>query len=211
MIKRLLHIASFAVLAYSGSLSAHCQMPCGIYHDDMVFDQVDQYIETMYKCMSILNENKSASVREKNEFIRWVLQKEKASDEAAGIITTFFLQQKIKPGEDDTIKRITSAHKLLFLLVSIKQNVDLKFVEDFGDEWEKFKLMFHVEGYECKVEQIKLKKRQELLKKNGGSAPKDHDHEDHDHDHDHFHDHDHTHDDHEHDQTYDNGSKATKK
>lgn len=194
MIKRFLHIATFAAFAYSGSLSAHCQMPCGIYHDDMVFDQIDQYIETMYKCISVLNENKFANVRDKNEFIRWVCQKEKASDEAANIITTFFLQQKIKPGEDDTVKRITSAHKLLFLLVTIKQNVDLKFVEEFANEWEKFKLMFHVEGYECKVEQIKMKKRQELSKKMGDTSSINQDH-DHPHDHDHpDHDHDHPHD-----------------
>lgn len=194
MINRALYIATLAVFAYSGSLSAHCQMPCGIYHDDMVFDQIDQYIETMYKCASILKENKFANVREKNEFIRWVFQKEKASDEAASTITNFFLQQKIKPGEDDTVKRVTSAHKLLFLLVSIKQNVDIKFVEEFAEEWEKFKLMFHVEGYECKVEQIKMKKRQETLKKNSLTQPVDHDHN-HDHDHDHDYDHDHDHED----------------
>ncbi|MBA3815692.1 MAG: hypothetical protein H0X29_04070 [Parachlamydiaceae bacterium] len=194
MIKRVLHIATFAILTYSGSLSAHCQMPCGIYHDDMVFDQIDQYIETMYKCVSILKENKSSSARDKNEFIRWILQKENASNDVSSTLTTFFLQQKIKPGEDDTNKRIISAHKLLFLLVAIKQNVDVKFVEEFADEWEKFKLMFHVEGYECKVEQIKMKKRQELMNSKGENPlTPNHNHEsDHDHDHD-SNDHDHVH------------------
>ena len=28
------------------TLTAHCQMPCGIYHDSMVYDQIDQYAET---------------------------------------------------------------------------------------------------------------------------------------------------------------------
>lgn len=190
MIKRLIYIATIAILSHSNALSAHCQMPCGIYHDDMVFDQVDQYVETMYKCISILNENKFTTPREKNEFVRWVVQKEKASDEVANIITTFFMQQKIKPGEDETIKRITCAHNLLFLLVAIKQNADLKFVEEFADKWETFKLMFHVEGYECKIEQIKMNKRQALLKKNEQSAVVEHSH-DHDHDHDHDHSHDH--------------------
>ncbi len=46
---------------------------------------------------------------------------------------------------------------MLFLLVAIKQNVDLEFVKEFTEEWEKFKLMFHIEGYECKIEEIKLK------------------------------------------------------
>lgn len=188
MIKRLVFIGTLATLFQTSSLSAHCQMPCGIYHDDMVFDQIDQYVETMYKAISILKDNKFDSVKDKNEFVRWVMQKEKASDDAADIITTFFLQQKIKPGEDDTVKRVTSGHKLLFYLVGIKQTVDLQMVEQFADEWEKFKLMFHVEGYECKVEQIKMKKRQDLINKTqqGNNQINSHNH-DHDHESDHKH------------------------
>lgn len=203
MTKGFFLIGLFAAALNTSSLSAHCQMPCGIYHDDMVFDQIDQYVETMYKAISILKENKSQTPKDRNEFIRWVMQKETASDEAAGIITKFFLQQKIKPDEDDTVKRISTAHKLLCLLVGIKQNVDLNMVEQFADQWEKFKLMFHVEGYECKVEQIKLRKRQEQEKKSALNDKKiDHNHDqalghshnhDHDHEHDHDHDHDHSH------------------
>ena len=133
-------------------------MPCGIYHDDMVFDQIDQYVETMYKGITVMNENKFSTVKEKNEFTRWVIQKESATGEAANLIVAYFLQQKIKPGEDDTTKRMLSAHKLLFLLVQIKQNADVQFVETFNNEWEKFKLMFHREGYECEMEKAKMKK-----------------------------------------------------
>lgn len=172
-------------------LGAHCQMPCGIYHDDMVYDLIDQYVETMIKAVSVLNKSKFETVRERNEFVRWVIEKEKESDKTADLLTTYFLQQKIKPAEDDTAKRVESAHKLLALLVSIKQNADAKIVEQFADEWEKFKLMFHVEGYECKIEQLKMKKRQAQLEKMEGHTH-DHDH-DHTHTHDHDHDHDHTH------------------
>jgi nickel superoxide dismutase len=175
----------FALLAQVNNVQAHCQMPCGIYHDDMVFDLIDQYVETMIKAVSVLKNSKFETVREKNEFIRWVCEKEKESNDAAKLITTFFLQQKIKPGEADTAKRVESAHKLLCMLVSIKQNTDVKLVEDFGDEWEKFKLMFHVEAYECKIEQIKMKKRQELLKQKGQAHDHDHDHDHEGHDHHH--------------------------
>lgn len=139
-------------------------MPCGIYHDDMVFDQIDQYVETMYKGITVISDNKFTTVADRNELVRWVGLKEHESDDAAHLITTYFLQQKIKPGESDTPKRLESAHRLLFLLVAIKQNVDLDMLQDFSDEWDKFKTMFHVEGYECKMENIKLKKRAELEK-----------------------------------------------
>lgn len=162
IIKTILTI--FFLTSFNELLIAHCQMPCGIYHDDMVFDQIDQYVETMFKGISVVNESKFSTVREKNEFIRWVMTKEKSSDETAQLILTYFLQQKIKPNEEDTEKKLVSAHKMLFLLVQIKQNCDLKIIDQFANEWEKFKLMFHVEGYECKIEMMKQQKRQELLK-----------------------------------------------
>ena len=170
-----------STLSLSSLINAHCQMPCGIYHDDMVYDQIDQYTETMYKGVSVLNDSKFATVKDRNEFVRWVMEKESASDEVASILTKYFLQQKIKPGEPDTTKRIVAVHKLLFLLVAIKQNASLEFVKEFTKEWDQFKLMFHQEGYECLVEEMKLKKE----------AAKRMEEEGHSHDHDHDHDHEH--------------------
>ncbi len=183
------------VLCSQSPLSSHCQMPCGIYHDDMVYDQIDQYIETMAKGITVMNDSKFATTQERNEFVRWVMEKDAASDDVSRVITEFFLQQKIKPNEQDTTKRVLSAHALLFYLVGIKQTVDMKVLNDFYEEWEKFKLMFHIEGYSCKLEQIKLKKwaeKKKALEGKGANQPSSDQH-DHDHDHDHEHDHEHTH------------------
>lgn len=143
-------------------LSAHCQMPCGIYHDNMVYDQIDQFVETVYKGITVLNDSKFSTVRERNEFVRWVGEKERACTDVSHLILTFFLQQKIKPDESDTVKRVVSAQKLLFILVNIKQNVDLENVKEFNAEWEKFKLMFHREGYECEMEKKEFKQLHDL-------------------------------------------------
>jgi len=171
MFKKLIHICFLMfTLLLQTELNAHCQMPCGIYHDDMVYDQIDQFVETVYKGISVMNDSKFSTVKEKNEFVRWVVQKENSCNEAADLITVYFLQQKIKPDESDTIKRLTSAHKLLFLLVAIKQNSDLEFVKQFNEEWEKFKLMFHREGYECEMEKLEFKQLNELRKKQSEAA-----------------------------------------
>ena len=201
MFKKVL-LGTLTGLFFHIQLIAHCQMPCGIYHDEMVFDQIDQFIETSVKGVSVMHDNKFTTVQDRNEFIRWVMQKEKSCNEIAELILTYFLQQKIKPGEEDTAKRVLSAHRLLFYLVQIKQTADLKVVNDFYEEWEQFKLMFHIEGYKCKVSQAKLKswneKREKLINQQTQNASSfedemhDHDH-DHD-DHDHYHDHDHHHD-----------------
>lgn len=171
-----------AFLSCTTLLTSHCQMPCGIYHDDMVFDQVDQYVETMYKGITVVNESKFSTIKDKNEFIRWIMQKEKESNETANLLLTYFLQQKIKPGEEDTVKKLTSIHKLLFLIVQIKQNADVNIVESFSNEWDQFKLMFHREGYECEMEKVKMKKIEEE-KKTAEAKKHTHDHHDHPHTH----------------------------
>lgn len=168
--KKFLLVGLCAIATWTTDLSAHCQMPCGIYHDDMVYDQIDQFVETVYKGITVLNESKFSTVKEKNEFVRWVGQKEKCCNEAADLITIYFLQQKIKPGEDDTVKRLVSAHNLLFLMVAIKQNTDLEYVKQFNAEWEKFKLMFHREGYECEMEKKEFKELDALRKAQGEKA-----------------------------------------
>lgn len=198
MLKFFLFTALLCCTLSQTQISAHCQMPCGIYHDEMVFDQVDQYIETMVKGISVLKEDKFKSIQDYNVATRWIILKEEASIEIADLITVYFLQQKIKPGEEDTTKKVISAHKLLFYLVQIKQLVDLRAVNDFYEEWEKFKLMFHIEGYKCKVSQLKLQKWREKQDQAGTSKSIDHTQvDDHDHDHEHDHrdgnDHGHTH------------------
>lgn len=156
-----LFLSGFVALMFKvGSLIAHCQMPCGIYHDEMVFNQIDQYIETMYKGITELKNSKFSTPFERNNFIRWVMLKDKASDEIANLITEYFLQQKIKPNEPDTVKRLVGAHNMLFELVAIKQNVDLKMLDAFADDWENFKQMFHVMNYECQIDIINRRKRQ---------------------------------------------------
>lgn len=135
--------------AFTLSLHAHCQMPCGIYHDQMIYDQVNQYYETMYKANMALKNNKLQTVEDYNQFVRWIMSKDHQSDEIANLLCTYFLMQKIKPGEEESAELVTSIHKLLHLIVGIKQTVGMNCVTDFGKEWDHFKFLFHPE-MECK-------------------------------------------------------------
>lgn len=128
-------------------------MPCGIYNDQMVYDQINEFEMTMFKCVKALEHNKFETLEERNQFIRWVMTKDKECDQASHTLCYFFLQQKIQP-IDDNIELVKSLHKLLFLIVAIKQNVDIKMVKEFGKEWAHFKELFHPE-LECKAPQKK--------------------------------------------------------
>lgn len=173
MLSKILQIVTASFLICCG-LNAHCQMPCGIYHDDMVYDQVDQYVETMVKAVAKIKDSKNNTPEARNEYVRWIMTKDRLSDQTANLITTYFLMQKIKPDDEDTAKKVVSAHKLLFQIVCIKQTVDFKSVSDFAEEWEKFKLFFHIEGYECAMEKKNLKLWDEKRKEYEEKAKNEH-------------------------------------
>ena len=126
-------------------LHSHCQMPCGIYDDALVFKYVDQYIETMQKGVKELNSLGSDTPNKRAQFIRWVALKEEQSNQVAELITTYFLQQVVKPVEESTPK-VLAIHRLLFLLVKIKQNSDDIQVNNFLKEWTQFKQFFSEKG-----------------------------------------------------------------
>lgn len=173
--KKLLFIAAAITILAHGNLMAHCQLPCGIYHDEMVFEEIDQYVETTYKAISVMLENKFDTVVDKNQFIRWTMEKEESSNLVARRLMEYFLQQKIKPGNDpETTAKVAAVHRLLFGLVQIKQNVDLSLVKKFGEEWEQFKLLFHSKDYECTMDMKRFEeekaKFEETQKKKGASS-----------------------------------------
>ena len=45
-----------------GQLSAHCQIPCGIYHDQMVIKGLEEDIETLTKSVNEINTNAKAII-----------------------------------------------------------------------------------------------------------------------------------------------------
>lgn len=157
-------ILSSIFLMRTFSLDAHCQMPCGIYHDDMIYDQIDQYVETMFKAIHELEENKFATPSERSQFVRWVMVKEKESDETARLLTTYFLQQKVKPDEPETAKRLAIIQKLLFLTVQIKQHIDIRCVKNFQENWIDLKLMYHNKDYECEMHKKEARELEALRK-----------------------------------------------
>lgn len=124
------------------TLAAHCQMPCGIYDDQMVYDKITEYYLTMFKAVKTLEHNELKNVDDYNKLVRWIALKDKMSDQTAELLTTYFLQQKLKPIKENR-DLVLSIHKLLFLTVAIKQNVDLGIVKEFGEEWDHFKSLFH--------------------------------------------------------------------
>ena len=76
---------------------AHCEIPCGIYDDEMRIQMILENITTIEKSMhQILSIEQSKSLNS-NQLVRWVMNKENHADDLQEIITQYFLTQRIKP------------------------------------------------------------------------------------------------------------------
>jgi nickel superoxide dismutase len=146
---QIVFVALFAVLALSGLFAyqayAHCQIPCGIYGDEMRFDMLNEHIATIEKSMNAINEMAKESKHEPNQLVRWVMNKDDHADQFSEIVHSYFLAQRIKSAEETDAKaykeythKLVLLHNMIVSAMKCKQTTDLanvkslkKLVKDF--------------------------------------------------------------------------------
>ena len=76
--KTYLAIATTALLTFSASprVSAHCQVPCGIYSDDTVLIDLQTHQATIEKAMSEIVVLSKDPGKNANQVTRWVVNNE---------------------------------------------------------------------------------------------------------------------------------------
>jgi nickel superoxide dismutase len=116
------------------TVKAHCQIPCGIYDDEMRFRMLEEHITTIEKSMNLVNELSAEPSKNANQLVRWVMNKEHHADEMVSIVTQYFLQQRLKPEEAETnpekwTARVKACHQILVYAMKAKQTTDLANIE----------------------------------------------------------------------------------
>ena len=125
----------FAVLLvslflYSGIVYAHCEIPCGIYDDEMRVKMIGEHIQTIEKSMKQINElEKAGHAHHSNQLVRWIMNKEDHANQLQEIVTQYFMTQRIKFDTKDYDKKLGMLHKMLVYTMKCKQTTDLKNVE----------------------------------------------------------------------------------
>jgi nickel superoxide dismutase len=125
-------LLSLAVIIVPQTISAHCQMPCGIYHDQMRIDMMNEDIETIEKAMNTINDISAAENKDYNQLVRWVDTKEAHAGSIMEIVTDYFMAQRIKPvdpsdkaGHDKYLKQLEKLHQIQVYAMKCKQTTDL--------------------------------------------------------------------------------------
>jgi len=129
-------VAAGLAIGGIGRAWAHCQIPCGIYDDPMRFAMMREHVTTVEKAMKQIVELGKAPGPNANQLVRWVTNKDHHADELAGIVTYYFLQQRVKPveGADKAaeaayLNQLVLCHRMLVTAMKAKQTTDLANVE----------------------------------------------------------------------------------
>jgi len=135
-----------AILILAGKKSqAHCEIPCGIYHDQLRIELLKEHIQTIEKSMLMIAELQQANEMDYNQLVRWIDNKEEHANKIQEIVTQYFMTQRIKPADpadkenyDKYIREITLLHELLIYSMKAKQSINLDVIYSLTEKTELF-------------------------------------------------------------------------
>lgn len=140
-------VLSFLVLI-SQKTYAHCEIPCGIYDDELRIALLKEHFITLEKSMVKIEELQKSEILNYNQIVRWVMNKEDHANKVQEIVQQYFLNQRIKPLDSSSDKftkyqrELTALHHLLVYSMKAKQTTDLMFIKKLNESLEQFEASY---------------------------------------------------------------------
>ncbi len=129
----------FCILLFTASFAAaHCEVPCGIYDDEMRINMIAEHIATIEKAMGQVADLQAKSPIDYNQVTRWVATKEHHANELQKIVSQYFLTQRIPPGTDSYMKKMSLLHKMLVSAMKSKQTIDRSHTKELNSLLKEF-------------------------------------------------------------------------
>ncbi len=120
------------------NLSAHCQVPCGIFDNNNVISSMHTDYVTIEKAIAQITELSKDPSANAHQITRWVMTKESHAQDIQDKVLNYFLAQRIKSPENDGEKelyaeKLTLCHELITTAMKCKQSTDVANVEKLHD------------------------------------------------------------------------------
>ena len=122
--------------------NAHCEIPCGIYDDQLRTKLIAEHAATIEKSMKQIMELSKAKPINYNQLERWVSNKETHATKIQNIISQYFLTQRIKPDQKKYAEKLTVLHKMLITAMKCKQTTDLSHVDALRAHLTNFEALY---------------------------------------------------------------------
>ncbi len=140
---------------FSVSLAwSHCEIPCGIYDDQMRIHMIAEHIKTIEKSMNeIIRLQTEKESMNYNQTVRWIMNKENHADMLQEIVTQYFMTQRIKIDDKDYSKKLIVLHKMIVYSMKCKQTIDLSHVETLRSLLKQFSELYFEHYHHGKVKE----------------------------------------------------------
>ena len=141
-------LAVLLPLSFSiSTVSAHCEIPCGIYDDQLRVQLIAEHATTIEKSMKQIMELGKANPVNYNQLVRWVSNKEDHATEIQQIVSQYFMTQRIKPDQKKYSEKLIVLHKMLVAAMKCKQTTDLANVEALKTHLKEFETLYFVDSH----------------------------------------------------------------
>ena len=135
-------IGFFVTLFAAANALAHCEIPCGIYDDEMRINMIAEHIATIEKSMKQIGKLADNKPIDYNQLTRWIMNKEQHADQLQKILTQYFMTQRIKPDTKDYSQKLITLHKMLLSAMKCKQTADLSHAGALRSLLKKFQDLY---------------------------------------------------------------------
>ena len=133
------------------NVSAHCEIPCGIYEDSLRISLISEHITTIEKSIKMINELSMEAKPNYNQIVRWVVNKEEHAKKIQEIVSQYFLHQRVKITDSSDKEKhtkytnqLTTLHEISVYAMKTKQSTDIKNIGKLRSSLDAFgKVYFH--------------------------------------------------------------------
>jgi nickel superoxide dismutase len=140
-------VAAISLLSPQPAFS-HCEIPCGIYGDEMRFDMIEENIRTVEKSMKLITELSKEGEKNYNQIVR-VINKEKHAKRIQRIVYQYFMTQRVKPVSAEKkdeykkyLEKLELLHQMLVYAMKAKQTTDLGHVTTLRSLLTRFRTAY---------------------------------------------------------------------
>ena len=141
--KWLISVMAIAIVAIGAArVGAHCEIPCGIYDDQLRADLIAEHTTTIEKSMKKIVELSKQNPVNYNQLVRWISNKEKHADEIQHLVTQYFMTQRLKTDAKKYSEKLAVLHKMLIYAMKCKQSTDVAHISTLRSLLKEFEILY---------------------------------------------------------------------
>ena len=130
------------LLIIASNVGAHCEIPCGIYDDQLRANLIYEHTVTIEASIKKIAELGTQNPVNYNQLTRWVFNKEEHATKIQQIVSQYFLTQRIRPDAEKYTDKLSVLHKMLLAAMKCKQSIDLANVQILRSLLKEFEILY---------------------------------------------------------------------